>query len=65
MCLTSPFASFGDFASQNDFNSSSKDGVLSSSMDEMLGKLNDLFLGVEQDGSSTYTSKGQFKNIRN
>lgn len=53
ICFTSPFASFADFPSQNDLNSSSKAGVLSSSMEAMLGRLNDLFLGVEQDGSST------------
>lgn len=54
ICFTSPFASLADFASQNAFNNSSKEGVLSSSMDATLGRLNDLFLGVEQDGSSTY-----------
>lgn len=57
ICLTSPFACFGDLPSQNDLKSSSKDGVLSSSIDETLGKLKSLFLGVEQDGSSTCMSK--------
>lgn len=52
-CFTSPFACFVDFASQNDFNNSSNVGVLSSSIDSKLGRLNDLFLGVEQDDSST------------
>ena len=52
-CLMSPFTCFGDLASQNDFNNSSKAGVLSSSIDAMVGRLNDLFLGVEQDGSSS------------
>lgn len=52
-CFTSPFDCFEDFKSQNDLRSSSKAGVRSSSMDAMLGKLNDRFLGVEQDGSST------------
>lgn len=52
-CLMSPFICFADFASQIDFNNSSKAGVLSSSIDAMVGRLNDLFLGVEQDGSST------------
>lgn len=36
---------------------------MSSSMDVMLGKLNDLFLGVEQDGSST-CSCGKDKNVK-
>lgn len=53
MCFKSPFACLEDLTSQNDLNSSSKAGVLSSSIDAMLGRLNDLFLGVEQDGSST------------
>lgn len=54
MCFKSPFACcFADLPSQNDLNNSSKAGVLSSSMDAMLGRLNDLFLGVEHDGSST------------
>ena len=56
MCFTSPFASFAAFASQNNFNNSSKGGVLSSSMDDTLGRLNDLFLGVEHDGLSTCVS---------
>lgn len=50
----SPLACFKDFASQKDLNNSSKLGVLSSSIDATLGRLNDLFLGVEQDGSSTW-----------
>lgn len=54
-CFTSPFACLEDFISpQNDFSSSSKAGVLSSSMEAMLGKLNGLLLGVEQEGLSTY-----------
>lgn len=53
-CFSSPFASFDCLRSQNDLSSSSKAGVLSSSMEEMLGKLNDLLLGVEQEGSSNY-----------
>ncbi|CAI9778507.1 unnamed protein product [Fraxinus pennsylvanica] len=40
----------GDFASQNVFSNSSKDGVRSSSMDAVLGRLKDFFLGVEHDG---------------
>lgn len=55
-CFMSPFASLADFESQNDFNNSSNEGVLSSSIDAMLGRLNDLFRGVEQDGSSTCVS---------
>jgi hypothetical protein len=49
----SPFTCFEDFESQNDFNNSSKAGVLSSSIDAKVGRLYGLFLGVEQDGSST------------
>lgn len=49
-CFISPFAYFEAFDSQNDFNSSSNAGVLSSSIDVMLGRLNDLFFGVEHDG---------------
>lgn len=44
-----------DTASQNDFSSCSNDGVLSSSMDLMLGRLIDRFFGVEQDGVSTWS----------
>lgn len=52
LCFTSPFASFEDFPSQNEFNSL-KAGVFSSSIDSTLGRLNGLFVGVEHDGSST------------
>lgn len=51
--FTSPFDSFEDLPSQNVFNNSSKAGVFSSSIDSTLGRLNGLFVGVEQDGSST------------
>lgn len=54
LCVTSPFSSFEDFPSQNEFNNSSKVGVFSSSIDSMLGRLNGLFVGVEHDGSSTW-----------
>lgn len=54
LCFTSPFDSFEDFSSQNEFNNSSKAGVFSSSIDSTLGRLNGLFVGVEHDGSSTY-----------
>lgn len=50
ICFMSPFACFDDFASQNDFTSSSKDGVLSSSIEATLGGFIGLFLGVEHDG---------------
>lgn len=49
-CFISPLACFDDFESQKDFNNSSNAGVLSSSMEVMLGRLNGLFRGVEHDG---------------
>lgn len=60
ICFESPFASFNCVClrSQRDLSSSSKAGVLSSSMEAVLGKLNDLLLGVEQEGSSNYQLKG-------
>lgn len=65
MCFTSPFACLIDLASQNDFNNSSKAGVLSSSIDETLGRLNDLLLGVEQDGTSTCLMQNQDCKVEN
>jgi len=61
--LTSPFECFGDLESLNDFSSSSNGGVLSSSMDETLGRLKGLLLGVEQDGSSTCVSYTSLNTI--
>lgn len=56
-CFKSPFTSFDSLRSQNGLSSSSKAGVLSSSMEAMLGRLNDLLLGVEQEGSSNCQDK--------
>lgn len=54
----SPFASFIALPSQNDRISSSKAGVLSSSSEAKVGRLNNLFFGVEHDGSSNCNQDG-------